>query len=87
VLHTEIARLDSQSFAHRKERVKNQLLRHHTQQAPGLCVVGLHIVPLHQHTPAGGARQPGQNADQGSFAGTVRAEQAKEFAFFDVKTD
>jgi hypothetical protein len=48
-------------------------LRHHTQQASGSSVIGLHIVAIHQLAPGAGAAQTRQGADQGGFARAVGA--------------
>ena len=87
VFHAEIAGLEAQRLAHVEKRVEHQFLGHHTKPAARLGVIGLHVVPLHQHPAAGGARQARQNADQGGLARTVGTEQAKKFAFFDVEAD
>jgi hypothetical protein len=39
------------------------------------------------HAAAAGARQPGQHADEGGFAGAVGTEQAEKFALLDGQID
>jgi hypothetical protein len=46
--NAKVTRLKLQSLTHGKEGVKDQLLRHHTQHAACLNIVGLHIVAMDQ---------------------------------------
>ena len=83
--HTKITRLDAQGLAHIEERVEDQLLWHHTQTAPGLGVIGLHVMALNQGFACAGSTQPGQHTDERGFTGTIGAEQTKKLTGFDIQ--
>ena len=72
-LNTKIARLKTQCFTHRKERVEHQLLWHHTQHATGMNIVGLHVVAMDQDAACSGLAKARQNTDERGFTGTVGA--------------
>jgi hypothetical protein len=83
----EIAGLDAQRLAHREERVEHQLLRHDAELPAGLGVLRDDVVAVHAHLPARGMGQAGEDADQGGLACAVGAQQAEEFARFDLEAD
>ncbi len=85
VAHAEVARLEPQRLTHIEERVKHQLLRHHAQLTAGGLVVGLHVLPVHQHTTGTGAGEARQHTDQGRFPRTIRPQQTEELARLDVE--
>src|SRR5699024_12511637 len=80
-----VAGLQAQQITHRKERVVHQFLRHHAQAAARGAELRLHIVAEHGNRTFAGVGQTGNDVDQGGFAGTVRPEQAEEFATLDVE--
>jgi hypothetical protein len=87
VLDPEVAGLEAQGLADIEEGVEHQFLRHDAQATARLREITLHVVPLHQHPPLAGARQTGQDADQGGLAGAIGSEQPEKLAFFDVEAD
>ena len=60
-------------------------LRYHAERAPRLPVFLDHVVPEHRDTAGIQARETGEDIDERGFAGTVRSEQAEEFATPDIE--
>ena len=80
VANAEVAGLHAQRFPHREERIKDQLLRHNTNALPRKAVVRHNIMAMNAHPTFIGSGEPGDDGNQGRFAGAVGAQQAKELA-------
>jgi hypothetical protein len=80
VADAEVAGLDAQRFAHRKERIEDQFLRHHTEQTARSPVVRRRrrapSPPVYRHP--GERDRPGRKS--ASSCRPVRSEQTKELA-------
>ena len=86
VLDAEVAGLDAQRLAHGEERIEHQFLRHHAELPARLARSRpARRSPCTLTWPDVGARQAGQDADQGGLAGAIGSEQAEELALLDVE--
>jgi hypothetical protein len=85
VANSKITGLNAQGLTYRKERVKNEFLWHHPEQAPGGAVIADHIMSHHDQFAGTWARETGQAGNQGSLAGTVGPQQTKELSLADLQ--
>ena len=85
VVNPEVAGLHAQRFTNGEERIKDQLLRHNTNALARMTVVRDDIMAMNAHPTFIGAREPGDDGNQGRFAGAVGAQQAKELAFSNLE--
>ncbi len=77
--------LQAQRLAHAEKGIEHQLLGHHAEHAAREPVLRHDVGAHHLHAARIGARQPGDQVDEGGLAGAVRAEQAEEFALLDAE--
>ena len=59
---------------------------HNPQETPGLGGLFHHVMAEHGDLAFAGFGQTGQDADEGGFARTVGAQEAKKLALLNVKT-
>src|SRR5690606_34438922 len=83
----EVARLQAQGLSHGEEGVVHDFLRNHAQRLSRFTKLCGDIVSAYPSRALSRVGQACQDRDQRGLAGTIRAEQAEEFAMFDRERD
>ena len=80
-----VSRLKAKGFAHGKERVERDFLRHDAERQGRGTAVFAHVHASHEDPSARRRREPRKARDQRGLPGAVGSEKAEEFAFLDIK--